>query len=161
MAKSEESASNTNNRNKVEKLPRLGSKRMAVLFAVLAIAFLGGIWGLRNGLAYRTSPSVQQCHAFKPKLYKGVRGQAGCVAAIQGFYNSKYGMRLDVDGIFGDQTHNVTVLYQAARLPSYPSVPASGIIDSGNFNRTWAKIAIDCNHPSPGWSSHCTKHFRY
>jgi hypothetical protein len=155
-------SSKKNNAISPKKIPRFGGKRMVVLCAVLVIAVIGGIYGLRNGLAYRTSPSMVDCMhpSYRPKLYRGVPNQGGCVAAVQGFYRDKYGIRMSVDGIFGPQTEAVTKLYQGYRLPTYPTVPTSGVIAKDNFNRTWTKLAADC-YPNGSPIEVCKRHFRY
>ncbi|HTE57992.1 MAG TPA: hypothetical protein VK694_04575 [Verrucomicrobiae bacterium] len=150
-------------KKKLKKLSRYPNmKQMSIAMVIILVVTGIGTYSLRRTFALRQSPSILECQKFSPYLYKGVRNQDGCVAALQGFYHDKYGVNMSIDGIFGQHTEAVTQVYQATRLPNYPAVPVTGKVEAGNYNKTWAKITLDCYNAETGkpWAV-CNRHFRY
>jgi len=136
-------------------------KRLFLPLAAALVVAVIGAYTLRITFAYRQSPTMIECGRFTPALYEGVRNQAGCVAALQGFYNDKYGMKLVVDGIYGPQTALVTAYYQGRNVTEYGAVPITGKVVNDKYNKTWPKLTANCFLNAPAGIKECKKHHRY
>lgn len=154
------SSTKTATKSKTKKLSRFpGVKQFSVAMAVILVFTAIGTYTLRDTFALRLSPSLAGCVQLQPSLYKGVRGQDGCVAAVQGFYRSQYGASLAVDGDFGPVTELLTYKYQGMETYNYNPVPKNGKITKDN--KTWTKLTLDCYRNAGKPSSICYQQYRY
>lgn len=123
-------------------------RRAVVALTTTVLAASGVVMSPLPAVA-ATSPSVEACLVLKPVLREGVRGQSGCVAALQGFLNKFVAPKLAIDGDFGHNTKWAVVLYQREHY-----LKTDGVVGT----ETWISIAAYCR--SVDWY-YCRASFSY
>jgi hypothetical protein len=170
MPQKSKTSNNAKKSRSSKKLPGFfGNRRTGLtVVVVLVVAAIGGTYMMQRSQALgqvcsRTStscaPTTLECGALKPRLTEGMY-RNGCVAAVQAFYNKGFGLNfVQIDGIYGPTTRNVTALYEGTKIASNP-IPHR-FIDGKDINDAiWHKIVLDC-YKSGRAASYCTTHYTY